>query len=393
MFVLYFYNDEVEITKMSLVETLYAAENPDHNRMLWNKFPFLSPNFSYLKMDYTKQAIAEENRRFSLDAFEFCFFPGASESMVNEGVRKYMNRGIRAVNSLCERYIDEEARAFLRLEEVQEPLDLFEFVKAAYENWERGTTRVRRVNPGLRILAYNSMRALELGYRVGTIDEAPEVQKSLEHSAEITGRIENLLGCKNPQEFDNGFDSGPNTRWETDIGIHMFSTSEKKPMAARIKYLDKTISKPRYDSILMKIYSDLIYPSEIRDYTGVEIIVKDDEARDRLISYFRIRTRPAGTFEGFKDTTTGDRLNEDSRSYRVIKFFLRVPAILKVHKQFESVRISNEMIPVEIQILTLEDARNRDSIPEVSHFEYKKRRFMRVFPGLFPRELYKPLLS
>ncbi len=45
---------------MGLVKNLYAQESVEHNTKAWNRFTFLSPNFSYLRTDSTKRALADK---------------------------------------------------------------------------------------------------------------------------------------------------------------------------------------------------------------------------------------------------------------------------------------------------------------------------------------------
>ena len=48
-----------------------------------------------------------------------------------------------------------------------------------------------------------------------------------------------------------------------------------------------------------------------------------------------------------------------------------------------------ERIPVEMQVLTLQDQRIRTQRREVAHQAYKRRQFLEIFPALFPRTLYE----
>ena len=374
---------------MSLIERLYAEQDERYLEKVWNKFIFLSPNFSYLRMDFVKRSLSERDMRFPLAAFRFVLFSDESDIEVNENMRRCINRGIKAINILTNKYI--EGSNIFKLEEISKPLNLFEFINNAYENWERGTKGVRRINPELRALAYASTRALELGYRVGTIDASPEVQNSIINFDQNIDRLEQLIGFRNPEECESSWPNGPTTKWNTNVSVKVYSKDKFKPMPARLKYLED--NHPKYSSILMKIYSGMEYPSEIRDYTGVEFVVEDDISRDELVNYFRRETSPGLTFEGFKDTTNGSKLTTTSSSnFGVKKFFLRVPGKLSLPLEHDAGKIVYGRNPVEIQILTLEDARKRDSIPEISHFEYKRRQFMKIFPALFPKKIYEQLI-
>lgn len=55
--------------------------------------------------------------------------------------------------------------------------------------------------------------------------------------------------------------------------------------------------------------------------------------------------------------------------------------------------LSFERVAVEWQIITAEDYRRKNSIPEAQHSEYRKRQFLKVFPALFPEQIYRPLVE
>ncbi len=52
-----------------------------------------------------------------------------------------------------------------------------------------------------------------------------------------------------------------------------------------------------------------------------------------------------------------------------------------------------QTLPVEVQILTLEDYDIRNLNPDAQHESYKRRQFERIFPALFPKKIYAPLIS
>ena len=144
----------------------------------------------------------------------------------------------------------------------------------------------------------------------------------------------------------------------------------------------------------MKMFSQLEYPEEITDYIGTELIVEDETAKDILVEWIRDKTRPMGIFERFKDTKNGKKPDQASSSaFEVTKFIMRIP----VKSQYGDAIVRSwpiyERTPVEIQILTRQDAINREDITEATHFEYKRRQFMNIFPALFPQQIYEPLLD
>ena len=379
-----------------LIAQLYSESDQKANHKAWNVFPLLSPKFSFLRTSTTVQALQQGDRSFPLHAVQFVLFPDEDEREANRNMLACINRGIEAVNSLTETHLgshlDDKVRELLVPSPVSEPFDLFDFVNNAKAQWEQGTMKVRRIQPEPRELAYRAIRALELGYRVGTIDTSPDVQNSLTHFDQVIARLTELIGFTYER---HAFDMGLGTRYSrynTKAGVHVYTEGDA-PMRARMKYLQ--LASRNYTSLLMKIYKDLEYPNEIRDYIGVELIVADEESRDRLIDYIRSKTRLGGAIEAFKDTTGGTKLSKaSSNRFGVKKFILRVPARLNQPIELGSIgKLQYEAVPVEIQLLTLEDVRARKTVHDVSHAEYKRKQYMEVLPVLFPRDIYEPLIK
>lgn len=379
-----------------LIARLYSESDQKDNNRAWNVFPLLSPAFSFLRTSTTVQALQQGDRSFPLHAVQFVLFPDEDEYEANRNMLACINRGIEAINSLTETHLgshlDDNVRELLIPFPVSEPFHLFDFVHEARAQWERGTMRVRRIEPGPRELAYRTIRALELGYRVGTIDISPDVQNSLMYFDQVIARLTELIGFTYEK---HALDIGLGTRYSrynTLAGVHVYAEGDA-PIRARLKYIQ--LAGRNYTSLLMKMYNDLEYPNEIRDYIGVELIVADEERRDRLIDYIRAKTRLGGAIEAFKDTTKGAKLSKSSSDrFGVKKFILRVPARLNQPIELSGIdKLDYEAVPVEIQLLTLEDVRVRKTIPDVSHTEYKKKQYAKVFPILFPRDIYEPLIK
>lgn len=363
---------------MNPIETLYSAtENP--MREAWKKFLFLDPSLQFLRRNTTKTAVRHGDRSFPLNSFRFTLFPDESNEGVNERFQQAANRGIQAINQLCREYLKPEDLDLFRIPELLPPFDLSDAVHTAFKEREESFTGRSDPDPQKTLHAYNIMRALELGYRVGMIDACPYVLSSVRSFDEVKKRLAGLLGFqdKKPVELN-----GLMFEWDTQAGSSVYSYDDY-PFHARLKYLDESGSdKPKYSSILMKMFLQLEYPEEITDYIGAEFIVKDDDARDNLIGYFRKETRPLGIFERFRDATRKSLGEASSHQYGVKKFVLRVP--VKHSEKYERV-------PVEVQILTQWDHQARMDT-EASHYEYKRRQFLRVFPILFPRQIYEPLV-
>lgn len=396
---------------MSLIEELYSGQDEDKLRRIWEYFPFLDPSLAFLANDSVKMAIKDGDKEHLLRPIIFNLFPSSIEMDPVEAFRLSMNRGIDTLNSLCSRYLDHKVPGVFFAEPIFEPLndrdyppkpkplDLFELLKQAVENRERfaaGDT-----NPQLLVEAYSTMRAIELGYRACVIDESAQVSNSLRYYEDVVKTLGTLIGFKDQRKTNvEGFTN----EWETNAGVCVLSPNEK-PMGSRLKYLTRD-DPPRteYSSILIKTYSGLRSPEDIRDYTGVEIVVKDEEERQRLVSYIRDRTSLTGVLERYKDTTVSPLGDSSSSGFRVTKFILRLPfRIGERNVPFDKLRSYGkwndergltlyQRVPVEVQIFTAEDYRRKEAIPEVSHREYRRRQFMDVFPALFPRQIYEPVL-
>ncbi|MBI2148242.1 hypothetical protein HYU23_01035 [Candidatus Woesearchaeota archaeon] len=375
---------------MKVLETLYFKENHELTRRVWDTFIFLNPKLPFLKTGIIKKAIEEKDRTYPTKAFKFKLYPDETDDNFTRKFTLSMNHGIRAINSLITLYLNETLGGDFRLQEVQQR-DLFDFLRAALENKNRATNKGGKiVNPELIAEAYSSMRAIDLGYRVCTVDQCSEVLNSLRYIDEIVKKLEGILGFK-----EGGVESyleGIVSEWNTDSGVVVYS-KEKTPMPKRLKYLALDNS-PKYSSILMKMYRKGLYPNQMRDYVGVEVIVRDNEERDRLIEYIRRNTSPTHVLEDYTDLSKGQGSSASGAGYGMKKFVLRVPVKMAYKIPIKIPRtLAYESVPVEFQVLTLEDHKQRIYISEASHFEYKRRQFMELFPVLFPKQIYASLLA
>lgn len=371
---------------MSLIEKLYGQEDVARTKATWDKFPLLQPGLPFLKTSTIRSAIADGDRTYPLSAFKFRLFPcDETDAEFSRRFTLSMNYGIKAINELISLYVNPIAESDLRLQEVPES-ELFDLVKVAFEKKQQ--VKGRHSDPRFTSEAYDTMRAIDLGYRVGLVDSSPEVLNSLRYLDQVIKGLEHLFRFSNKRE--SGLKELPN-KWDTNARAVVYS-SQDAPMPRRLKYLTLNNS-PKYSSILMKLYRGAKFPNELRDYTGVELIVEDDQARSELISYLRKQTSPSGHFEDFTDLSKGNTNTASSAGYGMVKFVLRIPAKMEHKLNIKVTRtLAYESVPVEIQVLTLEDHRKRSGITDASHFEYKKRQFMEVFPILFPRTIYAPLL-
>ncbi len=363
---------------MQLAEELYVHEADAQS--IWHKFPFIDPTMPFLGKNTTRLAVLARERNYPLNAFRFTLFPGRSDEEVNTLFCQAVQRGTAAVNALLQEHVP----AYFEDLEVHlppEPFDLFSFVTDAQFNFERGRKEFRN---RVKREAYEACRLLELGYRTTTIDECPLVLNAVQYAPLVRKSLEDLLGFTNRTSCNEK--GGISSCWDTIPDIKVYS-SKDIPMPFRVKYLGPDQSyAPNYKSILMKIYKEREQAEEIKDYLGAELIVGNDAERDALITFLRKETRPVGTFERYKDTRKNRTGSASSADYGVIKFILRIP--VPVQRAIALPGIFYERVPVEIQLLTLQDHHIRTERPEVAHQAYKRRQFLEIFPALFPRNLY-----
>jgi len=76
-----------------------------------------------------------------------------------------------------------------------------------------------------------------------------------------------------------------------------------------------------------------------------------------------------------------------------VKFIFRVP--VTVPRVDENLRLPSlyQRVPVEIQVLTLDDYKHVKEHPDAKHEAYKKRQFDEFLQIIFPKSIYAPLLE
>ncbi|MBI5226953.1 hypothetical protein HY988_00060 [Candidatus Micrarchaeota archaeon] len=149
----------------------------------------------------------------------------------------------------------------------------------------------------------------------------------------------------------------------------------------------------------MKAYLDLLEGNSksgltTKDYTGVEFIVKNDEEVEILVDRFRATTI-SGRLEGFKQRKRAVAVSDNqdaSSAFGLTKFILRVPVLVDPIPDHPLNDLTCQLLPVEVQILTLDDHQIRRTHPDAKHESYKKRQFKRLFPAIFPMTIYRPFL-
>ncbi|MSR86079.1 hypothetical protein EXS74_01645 [Candidatus Woesearchaeota archaeon] len=365
---------------MRLSEELYFHE--EDAPPVWKAFPYLDPTMPFLRKTTTRLAVAGRERDYPLNAIRFTLFPGRTDEEVNTLFYQSAQRGVAAINALLKEHVP-ECFEDLEIRTPLEPFDIFQFVKDAHFNFESGRREATFRNR-IKREASEACRILELGYRTTTIDECPLVLNALQYAPVLRKSLEDLLGFTNKTTCNR--EGHISSCWDTVPEIKVYS-SKDRAMPFRVKYLGPNQTyAPNYKSILMKIYKEREAAEEIKDYLGAELIVEDDRERDALVNFLRRETRPIGYFERYKDTRKQKTGSASSGEYGIIKFILRIP--VPIQRTISMPQIFYERVPVEMQILTLEDHKIRTERPEVTHQAYKRRQFLEIFPALFPRDIY-----
>ncbi|MDP3728948.1 MAG: hypothetical protein Q8R18_05875 [bacterium] len=366
---------------MQLPKELYVHE-ADAKR-IWEKFNLLDQRILFLQRNTTRMAMEFGEEDYPLRPFHFTLFPGSTNEEVNNRMAETMLRGRTAINTLLREHLDESQYDFFELPEIQDPFSFHAFIKDAYHNYH--STIKRNASARARYEAYAAIRAMELGYRVGTIDECPLVLNAVQHFPSVKITLENIFGFSHKMPTEK---EGMENSWDTNLGIKIYSYDDTA-MHTRVKYLEKDGYTPRYSSILMKIYKEGEFAEELKDYLGAELIVENDEERDCLVKFIKKETSLTGHLEKWKDTRKGKVGTASSKDYGVLKWILRVP--VQVYRDIpQATKIAfYERVPIEIQVLTIKDHIIRTQQTETTHKAYKRRQFLEIFPALFPREIYE----
>ena len=366
-----------------LLEILYPKDGADLEE-IWGTFHTLHPNMHFYRSKRMRRAESGCDPSLLTTPLRNCFFPDeADDEVIQEKLRVAINLGVGSLNALCQERLEGVDFDF-RLKEVDGPLDLLSFLVEGRKEWIKA--RENRHTPDHQLLfsAYEKVRAFGLGHRVLMIDESPEVLASRRHYTLVLEWFDRFLGFEDqkPAEGD-GFSAS----WVTRPGIRVFG--EENPIRSRVKVLYPD-GRLKYSSMLLKMGLKQVFFEEIDDYTGVELIVEDKESRESMIRYFSDDYSAVHRLEDFKDSRKKGRgvSPHSSPDFGVVKFKIR-PAIPVKYPDIGKVY---ERIPVEVQVLTLEDDRVRRENPDVAHKHYKKKQFMRVFPAWFPRQVYEPLI-
>lgn len=160
-----------------------------------------------------------------------------------------------------------------------------------------------------------------------------------------------------------------------------------------LDYLDDQ-GNVKYSSIFLKMALKKAFAGPLKDHNGVEFIVATETDRQKLLGYFR-ESRATSRLEDFEERKPGDISNNLSSSpeFCCTKFISRIPIEQEPIARHPLGKRMCGRIPVEVQILTLEDYQRREASETARHEEYKRRQFFKAFPGIFPKRIYAPFLK
>jgi hypothetical protein len=379
----------------SLVERLYQYEDVDFERKLWERPPFalFAPNCHFLRFKPVVRALRGENRFFETEV-KYNFFPDKTPEQAIEAKMHAMNRGIKALNDLCQLYVP-EVSDYLRIDDVASPFDPIQFFGESREDWIKARNGLHPEkllqlgdkdlkNKELIRKAYEAVRAWGLGHFILLIDESPEAYHSVSHIPALNQWLFETMGFRDPQHTANG------VAWATRAGVRVYGTKEM-PFRHRAKIHDDN-GKIRYGSLLMKMFLKGGFLEEVHDSYAVEFLVNSEEDEGEILDFFRNNIKSTGRLEKFK------RFREDGPPafYRT-KFLLRVPVRLyDPYQESDSLDLQPGVTlraPLTRYVRPTVEVQIRNMNHPYQHDLYKLQQYMRVFPMWYPREIYGTFLE
>ncbi|MBI4894929.1 MAG: hypothetical protein HY831_00405 [Candidatus Aenigmarchaeota archaeon] len=359
-----------------LVTDLYKGQDTAYLTKAWNKFALLPPDMRCLNCSATRSAIEESRRRYPISALRNSLFPDQSVEEANESFRIAMNRGAEAFSAFLEHYVDKSLQQYFNFPSISYPLNLHDFIVESYRLMKKG---IEKQDKKSFLDAYILIRAVDIGYRVVMVDDSFPVLYSEESFQQVSERLKDLLGVRDSTNIGNKMLP---IKWGTYPGISIYC-SDDNPFRSRIKSLG---------SMLLKMYYQLQFLDAITDCIGVEVVVEDDEDRGKLLDYLRDETRFTQVFEKLKSNRDKKMDASSSSVFDVVKFVWRMPLLLTSDSP-EGYTRNYPRVPIEFQIYTRRGIEIRESASDANHEEYKKRQFLKVFPVLFPQQIYVPYLE
>ena len=370
-----------------LIERLYPEEQDPPLKQLWDKFN-TSPEMPIFGSKGVKRSFNDGNCSHLIHRFRRRFFTGMDDGIIEAEIFSAIAQANTTLNSLTREYLGDLDFDFT-IDGIQERTSLFDFLMRGREQWEelrnRDLTPERRVP--LAFSAYRKARAYDLSKRVLHINGDLRVLASVRHYDTCIDWFQELLGFDDRRDEDV---NGHSSSWNTEAGVRIYGDGNPTRSRVKILYPDETL---KYNSLLMKLCLEKPqkYLEDIDDLTGFEFIVGEDKARQKLIKYLKFESSPASTLKDYKDRTKQKIDNpQSSNDFSNVSFTLFVPIPLD-HIGLGISRAYGSL-PVEVQLFTLEEDKVRLENPEVSHENYKRKAFRKVFPAWFPRQIYEPLI-
>ncbi len=362
----------------SLVDRLYQHET-EKLKEVWKTMPFklFSPDVPFLHFKALRKAVEGRNQDFFADNIRNNFFPDKSKEEAIEAKRHAINRGISALNVLCQQSLD--CHKYFKIQGISHSFDPLEMAALARESWIRSRNgRHGQNDPQLMFQAYNFARAWGLGHLVLIIDESPEIFHSVHYYHLLNQWVWEVMQFKNPTQVSDEF-----ATWDTKAGVTIYGIKQE-PFKYRAKIGERDTTK--YGSLLMKMFLKKCFPDQIYDTYGIEFLVGTDEDVERLLSYFQYNVKGTGALERYEHV-----VKDKPPEFSCHKFILRVPVRIDEEQREKSRRditIKRPLekyirLPVEVQIRVRR---------EIDHELYKQLEFLQVFPLWYPREIYEPLM-
>lgn len=384
---------------MNLIDKLYepiALQNAE-TRLKSCPFWFFSPEMKFFGFKSVYESITNKDKYYFIKNLRSAFFPGINDlEQIQELFNGAINRGVGSINFLLDTYLEEILSNKLKIEKISSKTNHHDLNKEGREKWIRARNGKHKGDFDNHLLreSYDIIRKIGLGYITSLIDSSPEISNSLRHIEIVREWFSDQFDFEQMGSGDSGLsDLGTPFIWNTKAGVEVYG-NKKSPIRYRAKIIDRA-GNLKYSSMLMKMFRKGEFMGNILDHIGVEFIVKDKGGRKKLVNHFRLGLNES-SLEKFKHSGLKGKFKRDPQSnerFGATKFIIRPPVKVEPIGPYEKIGFQAERIPVEVQILTLDEHKIRLTNPDVTHKKYKQKQFYSVFPMWFPKKLYKDLIE
>jgi hypothetical protein len=373
---------------MELIEKLYPDKETEFEGT-WSNFFFFDPKISFLSHKSVKSGVSAENSRMFARQIQASYFPDYNPWDAERLFLDAGNRGAEAINDLIEEH-NPNMYNFV-VGRFEQGVNLYEFIRNTREQWieirknKKPKDYTDEDRHDLRKV-YERVRALGIAHLTVSIEQSPELVSSLTSFSLVQEWFKNhfVLSDK-PEKSDT---SEFEYVWEGPSGVKIYG-DKKDPFRSRVKGLDDH-GNIKYSSLMMKMLLQNIYPDKIKDHMGVEFVVPDQEAQNSILRYVVHDKKSTSRLEDFSSSRKKNG-NPHSR-FSPVKFIFRPPVAVP---EVSGIKMPSlyQRVPVEVQLLTLEDYRYKTEHPDAKHEAYKKRQFDKFFQIIFPKQIYAPILE